>query len=678
MPTSVRSSALIAAALVAGLSALPARAADPIAGQSKFTQICAACHSVASTAVVDRGRNNPAMIQNAINNIPQMNAAVAGAVTAADLADIAAYLGNSPGSLSFSQTSVGQSSAVSTVTVSASRLAALSNLSASASGDFAIQGGTCGTSVAAGTSCTVGVVFRPLSAGSRSGSLSLSHSGLSTAVPIALAGTAVAALQAGLSADASSLTFGAQTVGSSSAAQTVTLSNTGTASLDFSSIALSGSQASDFSRSGSCAVGTPLAVGASCTLVTRFTPSAAGTRTASLNVAATAPAANGSVTLSVGLSGTGQVAAAPQSALSASSLDFGSVTVGSKSPAQTLTLSNTGTAALSLNSISTSSPYSVSHDCGSSVAAGARCTLSLSFTPSQAGASTGSLSVSSNAPNSPQTVSLSGSGVLASTAVLAWSGATSADFGTVQLGSDAGLKHFSLSNTGTAAAKIGSFSLSGDAAADYRIDASSSCSAGLSLAAGASCDLAIGFSPRAVGSRSAQLAVAADNATLPGSLTLAGVGQGAAQPVLQLSSSALEFSSSDTSRPLTLSNSGKGTLTISGASLSSARFSLDASGSGSCGSAPFSVQPGASCQLLLRWSGSATETGTLTLQGDMSPATQTVALNASATSGSGSTTASNSGGGGCTLGAGTAAVDPLLWLMAGLSGLLLWRRRAAR
>ncbi|TXD68050.1 cytochrome c [Mitsuaria sp. TWR114] len=157
-PTRRRVTAVaIAAALLVPLQAAQAQ----VAGQTRFSQVCAACHTVASTAVVDRGRNNPAMIQNAINTIPAMTAAVSGNVSATDLADIAAYLGNSPASISFAQTTVGQTSAVSTVTISASRLAALSSLTAVASGDFAVQGGSCGTSVPAGTSCTVGVVFKP-------------------------------------------------------------------------------------------------------------------------------------------------------------------------------------------------------------------------------------------------------------------------------------------------------------------------------------------------------------------------------------------------------------------------------------------------------------------------------------------------------------------------------------
>ena len=671
----------MAIAAIAATLAAPAFAADPIAGQSKFSQSCAACHSVASTSVVDRGRNNPAMIQNAINTIPAMTGTLSGNISASDLADIAAYLGNSPGSISFAQTSVGQSSAVSTVTISASRLTALGSLTATASGDFAIQGGTCGTSVPAGTSCTVGVLFQPTAAGSRTGALTLSHNGISTPIPIALSGTANASLQAGLSADASTLAFGTQSVGTASAARTVTLTNSGTASLDFGSIGITGANAGDFTRGGSCAVGTPLAVGATCTVTATFAPAGAGSRAATLAVAATAPAAGGAAAnVSIAMSGTGQIAATPVSSLSATSLAFGTATVGTTTAAQTLTVTNTGSAALSFSAIAATGPFSTTHTCGTSVPASGTCTVSVSFTPAAAGPATGALTLTSNATGSPQSVPLTGTGALANTAILSWSPAAGADFGIVTVGADGGLKHFTLNNTGTAAATLGSFSLAGDAAADYRVDTASTCVAGASLAVGASCDLAIGFSPRATGARAATANVAADNASLPAALTLGGTGQGAPQPALQLSATSLDLSSADAAgRPLTLTNSGNATLRIASLTVSSARFAVDTSGANSCGTAPFTVAAGATCQITVRWLGAdgaasdaaGTDTATLTLQGDMSPATAAVALSGA----TGATAPANSGGGGCSIGAGTGAADPLLLLMAGLSGLILWRRR---
>ncbi|MEK8034830.1 choice-of-anchor D domain-containing protein, partial [Ideonella sp. DXS29W] len=175
-------------------------------------------------------------------------------LSAADLEDIAAYLGNAPGSLSFAPTIVGESSTSQTVTVRASGTATLTSLAASVSGDFSRSGGTCGTTLSASGSCTITVVFSPTAAGSRTGSLSITHSGLTTAVPIALSGTGAAAPEPTISLNASSLAFGSQTVNTTSSAKTLTVSNTGNAALNFSAITLGGSAAADYAATGGCAV----------------------------------------------------------------------------------------------------------------------------------------------------------------------------------------------------------------------------------------------------------------------------------------------------------------------------------------------------------------------------------------------------------------------------------------
>jgi hypothetical protein len=104
---------------------------------------------------------------------------------------------------------------------------------------------------------------------------------------------------------------------------------------------------------------------------------------------------------------------------SPSSLSFGNVTVGSASAASSVTVSNPGTIAAAAISVGVSGAFSQSNTCGSSIAAGGSCTVSVSFTPTAAGASSGTLSVASSAPGSPLTVGLSGTGVAAASANLA-------------------------------------------------------------------------------------------------------------------------------------------------------------------------------------------------------------------------------------------------------------------
>jgi hypothetical protein len=98
-----------------------------------------------------------------------------------------------------------------------------------------------------------------------------------------------------------------------------------------------------------------------------------------------------------------------------SSLTFGSTTVGATSAAQTVTVQNTGNAAASITSIVASGDFAQTNTCGSSLAAGASCTISVTFKPTASGSRTGSITITSNAVNSPTTISLTGTGAASNT-----------------------------------------------------------------------------------------------------------------------------------------------------------------------------------------------------------------------------------------------------------------------
>jgi hypothetical protein len=98
-----------------------------------------------------------------------------------------------------------------------------------------------------------------------------------------------------------------------------------------------------------------------------------------------------------------------------SSLTFGSTTVGATSAAQTVTVQNTGNAAASITSIVASGDFAQTNTCGSSLAAGASCTISVTFKPTASGSRTGSITITSNAANSPTTISLTGTGAASNT-----------------------------------------------------------------------------------------------------------------------------------------------------------------------------------------------------------------------------------------------------------------------
>jgi hypothetical protein len=208
-----------------------------------------------------------------------------------------------------------------------------------------------------------------------------------------------------------SLAFGQEPEGSTSAFLSTLLSNTGNAVLSISSIAVTGTNAGDFAQTNDCL--SSLAPGANCSFNVTFTPTAAGSRSASLAITDNA----GGSPQTVSLTGTG-VAPASTVNLSPSSLTFGQVGVGLTSVAQSVTLSNTGTGVLSISSITIGNvnppygtPFAQTNNCGSSVAAGANCTISVTSTPPETGLYSASLLITDNAYASPQTVGLSGTGV---------------------------------------------------------------------------------------------------------------------------------------------------------------------------------------------------------------------------------------------------------------------------
>ena len=113
--------------------------------------------------------------------------------------------------------------------------------------------------------------------------------------------------------------------------------------------------------------------------------------------------------LTVALSGTGVLLPAPN--VSPTSLSFNSQLVGTTSTSQPVTVTNTGAVALSISSLTISSGWTQSNNCLPSIAASASCTINVSFQPTAGGSQTGTLSLTDNASGSPQTVSLSGTGV---------------------------------------------------------------------------------------------------------------------------------------------------------------------------------------------------------------------------------------------------------------------------
>jgi hypothetical protein len=163
----------------------------------------------------------------------------------------------------------------------------------------------------------------------------------------------------------------------------------------------------DFAISADLCSGTTVAPNAKCTVSVAFTPPVAATDTSTLTFF------DNSVTSlqAVSLTGIGVLPNSPVVALSPATLAFPAQTAGTRSAAQTVTLTNTGSAALNIIAISsTTTNFNQTNNCGTSVAAGASCVIGVNFTPMTGGPLTGFISINDNAPAGPQSISLSGTG----------------------------------------------------------------------------------------------------------------------------------------------------------------------------------------------------------------------------------------------------------------------------
>lgn len=290
----------------------------------------------------------------------------------------------------------GGTSAAQTFTVTNTSLISLTITSVSITGDFT-ETTTCGTTLAAGATCTVSVIFAPTAAGARSGILTVANSSTANGTLTAtLSGTG---LPTTATLTPASVAYGNIVLGLSSSAQSFVWTNTSAIALTVSSVVASGDYVV---ASNACGV---VAAGASCAIGVLFRPTALGARAGTLTVTSTA-SANGSLTATLTGRGVADVEASP------SSLAFGNVDIGFSSTAQTLTLTNYTTASIAITSIAIAGDYAETTTCGSSIAGLGTCTITIVFTPTATGTRIGTLTVNTNDTKYPViSVALTGNGV---------------------------------------------------------------------------------------------------------------------------------------------------------------------------------------------------------------------------------------------------------------------------
>jgi hypothetical protein len=377
--------------------------------------------------------------------------------------------------------------------------------------------------------CVVGVLFTPTQTGLRTATLQITDTATGTPHTTVLQGGS-GNTGPTVTVAPPSLAFSSQTVGTTSAAQSVTVSNTGTVTVTFTGFIVSGTNAGDFSvplpTSGTmCSPSGTLVGGASCTINVLFTPSASGTRTATLSIADNAIGSPQPVSLTgTGAGGSGTISISP------TSLTFATQTVGTSSAAQTITVSNTGGVTVTFTSIVTSGDFAGASlaQCPSIAVEAAPCVFSITFTPTATGTRTGTITFTDNATGSPQTVTLIGTGAGGTATVTVTP--SSLTYSAQTVGTTSGAQSVTVSNTGSTAVNFAGFSIIGANSSDFALGSGAgagTCNPSGSLGANASCTISVTFTPTATGARSATLSIT-DNATgSPQSVSLNGTGTNA-------------------------------------------------------------------------------------------------------------------------------------------------------
>ena len=457
-------------------------------------------------------------------------------------------------SLAFGSIQVGTKSTLSeTLTNTGTISVTITQATPSGTG-FSVSGLTLPVTLAANQAVSFNATFAPTSAGAASGSLSVVSNASNSPLSIPLSGTALAA--GALSASPSSANFGNVTDGSNQTVPVI-VTNTGGESVTISSAAASGT---GFSFTGQTPPLT-LTAGQSATFNAVFTPTAAGAATGSLTINSNAI----NPTLSIPLSGTG--VAPGQLGSNPSSFAFGNIQDGtSKSLSGTLT--NSGGTTITISAASASGTgFSLSGlSLPVTLAAGQSTSFSVLFSPTAAGAASGSVSVTSNASNTNLSIPLTGTGVTQGTLA---ANPTSLPFGNVQDGSSTTLSE-TLTNTGGSSLTISAASASGTG---FSL---SGLTLPVTLTAGQSTSFSVKFSPTAAGAASGSISVTSNGSNPSLSIPLSGTG--VTQGTLTASPTILAFGNvqdgSNTTLSETLTNTGGSSLTISAASAGGTGFSL--------------------------------------------------------------------------------------------------------
>jgi Abnormal spindle-like microcephaly-assoc'd, ASPM-SPD-2-Hydin/Protein of unknown function (DUF1573) len=509
----------------------------------------------------------------------------------------------SSSSVQFGTVGVGSTSNLSLVISNSGNADLMVSVISLTGAEFSVSGIATPKTITAGQSALVGLTFQPTVGGAAAATLSItSNDPVNPTMSVAVAGTGSTAAFGQLQANPASLSFGGVSSGGN-ATQQVILSNTGTVPVQISNIAASGA---GFSVNGITAPFT-LNAAATATLNVVFAPTTGGSASGSLTV--TSNATNSPLTVS--LTGTG---AQPGLSITPASFAFGSLVDG-QTKSQNFTLTNTGTSSLTISQLTISGAgYSISGlATPSTIAAGASTTFNAVFAPTTAGSLPGTITITSNAPGSPSTVALSGTGVRGTAALSA--NPTSLAFGSVNSGTTSS-KSVTLTNSGTANVTISQVTVS---AKDVT---TSGIATPVTLTPGQSQTMNVAFNPTAAETVSGNITIT----NSLGTNTVVAVSGTGLQAAINLTPSNANFGSvtvgAANSQTIQVSNTGNAVLTITQASVTGTGFSTTGL------TLPLSINPGQSSTFNAQYQPAAagSASGSITIASNASTSPNVIAL----------------------------------------------------
>jgi hypothetical protein len=518
------------------------------------------------------------------NNSPQTVALSGTGITPVSL---------SPSNAGFGSVAVGVTSPAKSITLTNGQSSPLAITSALFGGPFVLDTGvvtTCPVSggvvtgtLAANSSCVIGVDFQPTALGAAvGGQITVIDNAPNSPHVTTFTGLGIIPV----AVSPSTLAFGNVQTGTTSTPKTVTVTNNQTVNLNFTSLSVPAPYAI-FAGTTTCLVGTPVLPGTNCVISVTYTPQTMGAAPAS-SLTITDDAASSPQTVKLTGAGVGQVSLSP------ASLGFGTVVVNNP-VTKNVTLTNNQANSLTIASITglpaayAQSNVAKSCTAGLVVASGDNCVIAVTLTATATGSQPGTISINDNAPTSPQTFTVSANAI--APVVLS---PASLSFAAQQVGTTSAPKTVTLTNEETVALNIGGVTITGPNSSDFNV--TTTCPlVPASLAASGACPLQVTFTPGASGTRTAVLNVNDDALGSPQTIPLTGSGSAPVTVLPGLLTFTAPVGSTSAYQNVTITNASAGSVQFTGLLLSGDFIQT----STDCGALPFTLGPGGHCKVAL-------------------------------------------------------------------------------